>query len=230
MAAGPQRLHEPTRVGRAACARDPDEDIHGAQATGDDEGAPETFISNPAFVDWWKGRRAFLGGISARHLSRLATLQTDSALLFEGVNNALKLVGDQYLARVYRAVSQRFHLSRALFLARHAGLNLTAHDVYVNVAGGLRIDEPAADLAIAVALASSLRDRPVQPATVLAGEVSLSGRIRSAARAERRLLEASRLGFERLVTGPARGAGGEASRGLVVARDIREALGVALLA
>jgi DNA repair protein RadA/Sms len=115
-------------------------------------------------------------------------------------------------------------------LARHAGLNLTAHDVYVNVAGGLRIDEPAADLAIAVALASSLRDRPVQPATVLAGEVSLSGRVRSAARAERRMLEASRLGFDRLVTGPARGAGGEASRGLVVARDIREALGAALLA
>ena len=115
-------------------------------------------------------------------------------------------------------------------LARHAGLNLTAHDVYVNVAGGLRIDEPAADLAIAIALASSLRDRPVQPATVLAGEVSLSGRVRSAARAERRLLEASRLGFERLVTGPARGAGGEASRALVVARDIREALEAALLA
>ena len=115
-------------------------------------------------------------------------------------------------------------------LARHAGLNLTAHDVYVNVAGGLRIDEPAADLAIAVALASSLRDRPVQTATVLAGEVSLSGRVRSAARAERRLLEASRLGFERLVTGPARGAGRDASRGLVVARDIREALGASLLA
>lgn len=115
-------------------------------------------------------------------------------------------------------------------LARHAGLNLTSHDVYVNVAGGLRIDEPAADLAVAVALASSLRDRPVQPATVLAGEVSLSGRVRSAARAERRLLEASRLGFKRLVTGPARGAGGEASRGLVVVRDIREALAAALLA
>lgn len=115
-------------------------------------------------------------------------------------------------------------------LARHAGLNLTAHDVYVNVAGGLRIDEPAADLAIAVALASSLRDRPVQPATVLAGEVSLSGRVRSAARVERRMREASRLGFDRLVTGPARGVGGEASHGLVVARDIREALGAALLA
>ena len=114
-------------------------------------------------------------------------------------------------------------------LARHAGLNLTSHDVYVNVAGGLRIDEPAADLAIAIALASSLRDRPVRPATVLAGEVALSGRLRGAVRAERRLLEASRLGFERLVTGPARGGdANERGSGLVVARDIREALGQAL--
>ena len=113
-------------------------------------------------------------------------------------------------------------------LARHAGLNLTSHDVYVNVAGGLRIDEPAADLAIAVALASSLRDRPVRPATVLAGEVALSGRLRSAVRAERRLLEASRLGFERLVTGPARGGTPERARGLVVVRDIRDAIGEAL--
>ncbi|HET9417685.1 MAG TPA: DNA repair protein RadA [Candidatus Limnocylindria bacterium] len=115
-------------------------------------------------------------------------------------------------------------------LARHAGLNLTAHDVYVNVAGGLRIDEPAADLAIAVALASSLRDRPVRTATVLAGEVALSGRLRGAMRAERRLLEASRLGFERLVTGPARGTDQPAARGgsLIVARDIREAIGHSL--
>ena len=115
-------------------------------------------------------------------------------------------------------------------LARHAGLNLTSHDVYVNVAGGLRIDEPAADLAIAIALASSLRDRPVRSATVLAGEVALSGRLRGAVRAERRLLEASRLGFERLLTGPARGAdAAEHGRGLIVARDIREAIGQALV-
>jgi DNA repair protein RadA/Sms len=115
-------------------------------------------------------------------------------------------------------------------LARHAGLNLTGHDVYVNVAGGLRIDEPASDLAIAVALASSLRDRPVRPATVLAGEVALSGRLRGAMRAERRLLEASRLGFERLITGPARGTDQPATRdgSLIVARDIREAIGYAL--
>ncbi|MGZ8481488.1 MAG: DNA repair protein RadA [Candidatus Limnocylindria bacterium] len=114
-------------------------------------------------------------------------------------------------------------------LARHAGLNLTGHDVYVNVAGGLRIDEPAADLAVATALASSLRERPVRAATVLAGEVALSGRLRGAARAERRLLEARRLGFERLVTGPARGSSDAgAGGGLVVARDIREALQLSL--
>ena len=71
-------------------------------------------------------------------------------------------------------------------LARHAGLNLTGHDVYVNVAGGLRIEEPAADLAVAMALASSLRERPVQSGTVLAGELSLAGRLRPAMRADRR--------------------------------------------
>jgi len=114
-------------------------------------------------------------------------------------------------------------------LARHAGLNLSGHDVYVNVAGGLRIDEPAADLAVATALASSLRERPVRHGTVLAGEVALSGRLRAAARAERRLLEATRLGFDRLVTGTMRGEREpSSSAGMVVARDIREALADAL--
>jgi DNA repair protein RadA/Sms len=120
--------------------------------------------------------------------------------------------------------TNRVHMLVAV-LARHAGLNLSGHDVYVNVAGGLRIDEPAADLAIAVALASSLRERPVRLGTVLAGEVALSGRLRAAVRAERRLLEASRLGFDRLVTGTLRGERAAAhASGLFVARDIREAL------
>ena len=113
-------------------------------------------------------------------------------------------------------------------LSRHAGVPLGSADVFVNVAGGLRIDEPAADLAIALALASSLRNRPVLPATILAGEVALSGRLRGAVRTERRLIEASRLGFERLVTGPARGEAVENGGGLVVARDIRAALEAAL--
>jgi DNA repair protein RadA/Sms len=111
-------------------------------------------------------------------------------------------------------------------LARHAGLNLTGHDVYVNVAGGLRIDEPAADLAVAAALASSLRERPVQSGTVLAGELSLAGRVRTASRADRRWAEAQRLGFTRLITGPGRGSPGE--RGIVEALDLRGALQSAL--
>lgn len=112
-------------------------------------------------------------------------------------------------------------------LARHAGLNLTGHDVYVNVAGGLRIDEPAADLAVATALASSLRERPVRAGTVLAGEVALSGRVRPATRADRRLAEAKRLGFERLVTGP---VANHTDGGITPATDLRAAIGVALAA
>lgn len=111
-------------------------------------------------------------------------------------------------------------------LARHAGLNLTGHDVYVNVAGGLRIEEPASDLAIAAALASSLRERPVREGTVLAGELSLSGRLRAAPRAERRISEARRLGFDRLVTGHERGGARPGSgSGIEEAVDLRDAIG-----
>ena len=113
-------------------------------------------------------------------------------------------------------------------LARHAGLNLTGHDVYVNVAGGLRIEEPAADLAVAAALASSLSERPVVSGTVLAGELSLAGRLRPASRADRRLAEARRLGFARLVTGSGAGPG-EPGTGLVVVPDVRAALSEALI-
>ena len=131
--------------------------------------------------------------------------------------------------RATTGIDQNRILMLIAVLARHAGVNLTGHDVYVNVAGGLRIDEPAADLAVAAALASSLRDRPVTAATVLAAEVALSGRLRAAVRAERRLMEASRLGFGRLVTGSTRGpAAAPGGDGLIVAGDIREALELVL--
>ncbi|HSM38914.1 MAG TPA: DNA repair protein RadA [Candidatus Limnocylindrales bacterium] len=113
-------------------------------------------------------------------------------------------------------------------LARHAGVNLTGHDVYVNVAGGLRIEEPSADLAVAAALASSLRERPVLSGTVLAGELSLAGRVRHAGRAERRLAEARRIGFDRLVTGPVRDSAAAGGAEMVEAIDLRTALALAL--
>jgi DNA repair protein RadA/Sms len=84
-------------------------------------------------------------------------------------------------------------------LEKRAGLHLSAHDVYVSVAGGVRVDEPAADLGIAVALASSHRDRPADPGAVIVGEVGLGGEVRAVSQIERRIAEAAKLGFRRVV-------------------------------
>ncbi len=79
------------------------------------------------------------------------------------------------------------------------GLSLGQNEVYLNVAGGLRINEPAADLAVAAALLSSLSDDPVRAATVVFGEIGLSGEVRRVARAEARMKEASKLGFRHAI-------------------------------
>ncbi len=80
-------------------------------------------------------------------------------------------------------------------LDARCGLRLGASDVYLNIAGGLRISEPAADLAVAAALVSAAADRPTDPGRVYFGEVGLSGEIRQVAQAEARLKEAQKLGF-----------------------------------
>jgi DNA repair protein RadA/Sms len=87
-------------------------------------------------------------------------------------------------------------------LEAHGGVRLGQHDVYLNVAGGLRISEPAADLAVAAALVSSLSGRPLPTDTAIFGEISLSGAIRPVAHAGHRLKEAAKLGFRRAI-GPA---------------------------
>jgi DNA repair protein RadA/Sms len=87
------------------------------------------------------------------------------------------------------------------------GLALGGRDVYLNVAGGLRIGEPAADLAVAAALVSALSDRPVPPAAVLFGEVGLAGEVRAVGHTEARLKEAAKLGFEQIIM-PAAGTRG----------------------
>jgi DNA repair protein RadA/Sms len=80
-------------------------------------------------------------------------------------------------------------------LEARAGLSLSGADVYLNVAGGLRVTEPAADLAVAAALASAASGRPTDAATVFFGEVGLSGEVRMVGQAEARLKEAAKLGF-----------------------------------
>jgi DNA repair protein RadA/Sms len=82
-------------------------------------------------------------------------------------------------------------------LETRAGLRLNATDVYLNVAGGLRVQEPAADLAVAAAIASAATETPTSAGTVYFGEVGLSGEVRQVAQAEARLKEAAKLGFDR---------------------------------
>jgi predicted ATP-dependent serine protease len=87
-------------------------------------------------------------------------------------------------------------------LEARCGFGFGDQDVYLNVAGGLRINEPAADLAAAAALISSATDTPLPQGCVVFGEISLSGEIRAVGRAEARLREAQKLGFDRALTPP----------------------------
>jgi DNA repair protein RadA/Sms len=80
-------------------------------------------------------------------------------------------------------------------LERRAGLQLGMHDIYASVAGGLRIGEPAADLGIALAIASSFRNRPLAPDAVAFGDLGLSGEVRAVNAASRRIAEANKLGY-----------------------------------
>ncbi|MGH2511061.1 MAG: DNA repair protein RadA, partial [Candidatus Limnocylindrales bacterium] len=116
-------------------------------------------------------------------------------------------------------------------LGRRAGIGLGSHDVYANLAGGLALDEPALDLPVALALASSFRDRPVRPGTIAIGEVGLLGELRSVSGLERRLGEAARLGFNRAIV-PRAGRGTAVARieGLevVAVATLREAVEQAL--
>ncbi|MBE9473887.1 MAG: DNA repair protein RadA, partial [Chloroflexi bacterium] len=84
-------------------------------------------------------------------------------------------------------------------LSRRVGLRLAEQDVFVNVVGGLRVSEPAADLAIAATIASSIRDLPVRAETVLIGELGLSGELRAVGQMPARLREAANLGFKTAV-------------------------------
>jgi len=114
-------------------------------------------------------------------------------------------------------------------LGRRAGIGLGSHDVYANLAGGLSVAEPGLDLAVALALASSLRDRPVDPRTVAIGEVGLLGELRPVSGLDRRLREAARLGFERAIVPAGRSAAGIDGIRVVPASSLRDAIRAALV-
>lgn len=84
-------------------------------------------------------------------------------------------------------------------LEKRAGLNLMGHDIFMNVAGGVKVDEPSADLSIAAAAASSFLDRPVPPGTVVVGEIGLTGEIRAVSHIDQRIAEARKMGFTKCI-------------------------------
>ena len=115
-------------------------------------------------------------------------------------------------------------------LSKHARMNLSSCDVFVNVVGGLRITEPAADLGVALAIASSLRDAPVTRGRVAAGEVGLSGELRPVTQMDRRIREARTLGFDSCLVPASSVEPTETGAGfdLAQAATLREAIDLAL--
>jgi DNA repair protein RadA/Sms len=116
-------------------------------------------------------------------------------------------------------------------LSKRVGLRLSDQDVFVNVVGGLRVNEPAADLAVAVAIASSFRDVPVAADLAVVGEIGLSGELRAVSQLSRRLSEAAKLGFRRclLPKGTRRKKDLPSEIEVIGVRSVAEALEVALV-
>jgi DNA repair protein RadA/Sms len=117
-------------------------------------------------------------------------------------------------------------------LMRRVSVPLIDKDIFINVVGGLQIDEPAADLAVAVAVASSVKDRPVHADMAFIGEVGLSGELRAVSQIDTRLKEAVKLGFKRcVIPRTAKKRMGEVPEGLEVigCRSLHEAIQTALL-
>ena len=135
---------------------------------------------------------------------------------------------------VPRRTSDGFDFNRAVLLLavaeKRAGLKMNVFDAYINVIGGLRLDEPGADLPVLLAVASSYRDQPIPDDMVAIGEIGLTGEIRSVSNMNQRLAEISRLGFKKCII-PKKGADKlEIPDGLTVykVRNICEAIEIAL--
>ncbi|MEZ4387944.1 MAG: hypothetical protein R3D98_10300 [Candidatus Krumholzibacteriia bacterium] len=132
--------------------------------------------------------------------------------------------------RVVQGVDSKQVALLAAILKR-AGLDLAGCDVFVKVAGGGRLDDPAADLALLVALASSLRERAVPAGTLVLGEVGLTGSVRQATAEAERLREAARHGFRRAVCAVAAGERPTVADGqlaVISAVSVEEAVALAL--
>jgi len=135
---------------------------------------------------------------------------------------------------VPRRTSDGFDYNRAILLLavaeKRAALKLSAYDSYVNVIGGLQLNEPGADLAVALAIASSYRDQPIPDDLVAIGEIGLTGEIRSVSNMNQRLMEIERLGFKKCIIPQKSSEKLEIPKNLTVyhVKNLREAIEIAM--
>ncbi len=178
-----------------------------------------------------------VGNPSAMFLSRQGDAVAGSVVLAtqEGTRPLLvevqALVDQSHLSNPRRVCVGLDTTRLAMLLAvlhRHAGIVTYDQDVFVNVVGGVRVGETAADLAVLAATVSSLRDRPLGRDLAVFGEVGLAGEVRPVARGQERIREASKLGFRRVLLPaanmPKKGEKGEAEVELIPVRRLSEAL------
>ncbi len=149
-------------------------------------------VSNPSEI--FLSERSY--GVSGACVA--ATIEGSRALLVE-IQALVSKTNYAAPQRVSSGFDQRRLALLLAVLEKRLGLPMWSHDVFLNIAGGLRLDEPAIDLAVAVAIVSSLRDIPADSSTCAVGEIGLSGELRSVAHLERRIVEAKKLGFEKVV-------------------------------
>jgi DNA repair protein RadA/Sms len=182
-------------------------------------------VPNPSAL-FLGGRQGAADAFDADGEGEAETTPVGGSAVFAGVEGTRPvlvevqaLVAPALLGTPRRAVvgwdGTRLAMITAVLDAR-CGLSVGANDIYLNVAGGLRIAEPAADLAVAAALLSALCETPVPTDTVVFGEIALSGEVRPVGHSEARLREAARLGFAEAWM-PSRGGGKRRDTGLSLA-------------
>jgi DNA repair protein RadA/Sms len=127
-----------------------------------------------------------------------------------------------------KRTSSGFDLNRlnllAAVLQKRCGLNLSTQDIYLNIAGGVRIQEPAADLAVCLSISSVFKNKIVPEDTIIFGEVGLAGEVRSVNNIEKRLQEAAKLGFKKAVIPKSRLDVRKTGLNIIAVENVKEAL------
>ncbi len=155
-----------------------------------DTGLVEVKDKNSIFLNSFSSNSAGSAISAAIEGSRTMLFEVQSLVAFTNFSNP-------------RRMSDGFDLNRLILLAavleKHGFMKLNSHDVFINLAGGFQINETSADMAVAIAIVSSLKDKPVPRDTGFLGEISLSGEIRPVSQSARRAQEFARSGFKRII-------------------------------